>query len=233
LGEFGTTPDGDEGLEEKDRLDKLIHFFFEEKSFHLHDSQDVSEIHLSLSRALTDYSAHPYVATLLFLHLAHSLQIPLFWIQSTNKSILKWHRSGRCEYIDFLRKGKTLTEEEVLKVFEAKDCRAECWSPAQLYKGYLDLITQALEKTTQPKALLLAYSLAIQLDDSNTHLLARRAFLRYRLGYTKDAHADLKRYFSFVEKKKAPFEIIDLYQKVLDGVEQSVDIPQGPGPIYH
>lgn len=219
-----------EGLEENQRLEKLIEFFFDEKSFQFHDSSEVTQKSLSLSGALSDFSAHPFVGTLLFLHLAHALQIPLFWIQSTNRSILKWHRSGRCEYIDFLRHGKVLTDDEVLKIFEEKSCRAECWSPIQLFKGYLDLIIQALEQVAQPKALLLAYSLAIQMDESNTHLLGRRAFLRHRLGYTKDAHNDLKRYFSFVEKHKAPFEIIDLYQKVLEGIDQFADMPTGP---YH
>lgn len=222
-----------EGLEEAERMEQLLHFFFKEKAFYFHDSKNINELNLSISSALNDFSGHPFVATLLFLHLAHALQIPLFWIQFQNQSILKWHRSGHCEYLDFLCEGRKLSDAEVLKVIEKRGCRVECWSPKQLYQGYLDLITKALEKTANLKSLLLAYSLAIQMDDSNTHLLGRRAFLRFRLGYTKDAHADLKRYFSFVDKNNAPLEILELYQKVLSGVEQTTDVPSGPGPIYH
>ncbi len=222
-----------EGLSEAERLEKLLHFFFEEKGFLFQDSKDASENNLSLSCTLTEFTGHPFTATLLFLHLAQSLQIPLFWIQSQNQSILKWHRSGRCEYLDFLCDGQKLTDAEVLKVIEKQNCRVEVWSPRQLYQGYLDLLTKALEQTGNSKALLLAYSLQIHLDESNTHLLAKRAFLRFRLGYTKDAHNDLKRYFSFVEKSKAPIEIIELYEKVLDAVDQASDVPTGPGPIYH
>lgn len=222
-----------EGLDEDERLKKLIHFFFQEKTFYFHDSSEVNEIHLSMSSALSQFSAHPFIATLVFLHLAHALDIPLFWIQSQNQSILKWHRAEHCEYLDFLCQGRKLSDSEVLKVIEKRGCRVECWSPKQLYQGYLDLLTKALEKTANLKSLLLAYSLAIQMDDSNTHLLGRRAFLRHRLGYTKEAHADLKRYFSFVERSKAPSEILELYQKVLEGMAQSSDIPTGPGPVYH
>jgi hypothetical protein len=222
-----------EGLGENERFEKLLDFFFIEKSFQFQDVKSLSEWNLSLSEALTQFSSHPFVGTLLFLHLAHSLQIALLWIQSKNQSILKWVRGERCDYVDLLCGGKKLTDNEVLKICAGPDSCIECWTPKDLYKCYLDLITQALESTSNPKTLLLAYSLAIQMDDSNTHLLGRRAFLRHRLGYTKEAHADLKRYFSFVEQSRAPFEIVELYHRVLEGVEQSTEIPGGPGPIYH
>lgn len=222
-----------EGLSEAERLERLSHFFFKEKDFQFFDSKEITTKTLSLSAALESFSSHPFIATLLYLHLAQALQIPLFWIQSQNQSILKWHRSGKCEYLDFLCQSRSLSETEVLKILERKNCGVEIWSPRQLYQGYLDLLINALEKTEGSKELLMAYSLSIQLDNSNTHLLGRRAFLRYRMGYTKDSHADLKRYFSFVDKSQAPVEILDLYQKVLMAESRLEEIPSGPGPIYH
>ncbi|MAV90233.1 MAG: hypothetical protein CL676_02355 [Bdellovibrionaceae bacterium] len=220
-------------LDESQRLEHLVKFFFEEKNFMFEDADSKNIESLSLSRALIQFSAHPFVGTLLFLHLSQALQIPLFWISCKNRYLIKWLRSGRSEYLDLLCGGQKLSDEEVLKSLDATSSDREFWTPREVYRVYLELLTKYFESTSNVKALHLAYNLSIQLDERNTHLLGRRAFLRHRLGYIKDAHADLKRYFSFVDHNSAPFEIQDLYHKVLKSVEQSAEVPTGPGPIYH
>lgn len=220
-----------EQLSEKERLEHLIEFFFDKKAFVM--NPDVSVKNLSLREALTQFHFHPVVGLSLFLHMAHELHIPLFWVKFHNRYILKWVRSGKSDYFDFSNPKYFLNESEILKIFETTECSVECWGSKDTYQLYLSLLVKALENENQTHSLHTAYSLSIQADQNNTHLLGRRAFLRHKMGFAKEAHADLKRYFSFVEKDQAPVEIQDLYQKVSMNLDQSLDVPSGPGPVYH
>jgi hypothetical protein len=74
------------------------------------------------------------------------------------------------------------------------------------------------------------YNLVLQMDDTNTAVLGQRALLRQRLGFTREALSDLKRYFSFVEKVHAPPELQQCWLEI----ESAPPAPaRGPAELLH
>lgn len=198
-----------DGMEESERWETLRKFIFEEKAFQLSSSrlQDVCEDDVLMKSILDDRMGHPLPVVFLLLHLAHFLDIPLALIQARHHFLLKWVRSGKTLYLDLYNEGRALNDQELIQVLNRSSSTLEAWSAKQLMVQYLELLMHAFEASQSLPQLHTIYNLMLQIDDSNIGVLGARALLRQKLGFTRDALSDLKRYFSFVEKSHAPGEI--------------------------
>ena len=71
----------------------------------------------------------------------------------------------------------------------------------------------------------------LHMDDTNTFVLGQRALLRQKLGFTREALADLKRYFSFVERMHAPVELQQCWMELESTPEPPARVP--PTEMLH
>ncbi len=196
-----------DGLEESARWDILRKFVFEEKGFQVSSTRDVSEEEVLMKSVLDERCGHPLPVVFLLLHLAHFLDLPMALIQARHHFLLKWVRSGKTVYLDLYNGCRALNDAELVKVLNSTASNLEVWSAKQLMIQYLELLMQTFESSQDLPQLHVIYNLLLQLDDSNTSILGQRALLRQRLGFSKEALSDLKRYFSFIEKNQAPGEL--------------------------
>lgn len=194
---------------EAERWETLRKTIFDDKGFHI-TSNRVNEIldkDLLIKNVLDERRGHPLPVVFLMLHLAQVLDLPLALIQAKHHFLLKWVRSGKTIYLDLYNEGRALTDQELIQVLNRSSSNLEVWSAKQLMIQYLELLKTAFESTQNLPQLHVIYDLLLQIDDTNTAILGQRALLRQKLGFTREAMSDLKRYFSFVERTHAPSEL--------------------------
>lgn len=218
-----------EGLEESDRFERLNEFFFRQKGFQFFSNPqgDLSESQLLLRPVLESRVGTPLMIALLYLHLAAHLDLPAYLVGIKGAYIMKWVRSGHCTYVDLCQDGRILTEAQVMDLVlrgaeEGKSVEALNILPARrLLTRYLDQLIRIYEKSEQSLKLHLIYNVLLKVEPQNSKALGQRALLRRQLGLEKDALADLKRYFSFVDRSQAPAELLAIFQELtgrIDGV---------------
>lgn len=221
-----------EGMEEAERWETLRRFIFEEKGFQLSSArrQEVPEKEVLMKCVLEDRHGHPLPVVFLLLHLAHFLDLPVALIQARHHFLLKWVRSGKCIYLDLYNEGRALSDQEIIQVLNRSASNLEVWSAKQLMIQYLELLMHTFEGNQNLAQLHVIYNLMLQMDDSNTSVLGQRALLRHKLGFTREALSDLKRYFSFVEKAHAPTEIQQAWLELESAPEP---MPRAPTDVLH
>jgi regulator of sirC expression with transglutaminase-like and TPR domain len=198
-----------ETLNEPERWETLRQFIFVERGFQLSASRlkDVQEQDVLMKCVLDQRSGHPMLLVFLLLHLAHYLDLPMALLQARHHFLLKWVRSGKTIYLDLYNEGRPLTDGELIQFLNRSSSNLEVWSAKQLMTQYLELLVQTFERLQALNQLHIIYNLMLALDETNTAVLGQRALLRQRLGFSRDALSDLKRYFSFVEQSHAPSEL--------------------------
>jgi regulator of sirC expression with transglutaminase-like and TPR domain len=198
-----------ENYNEGERCEAIRSFIFEEKGFQLSANcrNDVTEKDLLMKWVLEERCGHPLPVVFLLLHLAHFLDLPMGLLQARHHYLLKWVRSGKTIYLDLYNEGRALSDQELISVLNRSASNLETWNAKELIQHYLELLLDAFERSQALSQLHIVYNLMLQIDDSNTAILGRRALLRQRLGFTREALGDLKRYFSFVEQAHAPSEL--------------------------
>lgn len=194
---------------EAERWEILRSFLFEEKGFQLSSMRpvEVNEEALLMNSVLEDRIGHPLPVVFLLLHLAHFLDLPMALIQARHHFLLKWVRSGKTLYLDLYNECRALNDQELIQVLNRSASNLEVWSSKQLMMQYLELLVSSFERAQSLTQLHTVYNLLLQIDETNTSILGQRALLRHKLGFTREALSDLKRYFSFIEKSHAPSEL--------------------------
>jgi regulator of sirC expression with transglutaminase-like and TPR domain len=198
-----------ENFNESERWEALRAFLFEEKGFQLRANRlkDVSERDVLMRPILEDRAGHPLPVVFLLLHLAHFLDLPMGLLQARHHFLLKWVRSGKTIYLDLYNEGRPLNDQELVSVLNRSVASLDTWTAKQLIGQYLELLMNVFERTQSLNQLHMIYNVMLQMDDCNTAILGQRALLRQKLGFTREALGDLKRYFSFVEQSHAPSEL--------------------------
>lgn len=213
-----------------ERWQKLREFFFQQKNFRIQTSslKEVQDRDLLLKPILSDKSGHPLPMTLLLLYLAKSIDLPVHLVQARQHFILKCSVSGKCSYMDVMNGGQILTDSEVVRILQ--NSNMELWDARGLFRHYLEELIRIYEKHSQGQLLHTIYNLFLHLDESNLPILGRRALLRKRMGFLKEALSDLKRYFSFVDRGHAP---IELQTAMRDLEKVSGDSPRESSAVLH
>jgi len=221
-----------ENKPEGERWEILRSFLFDEKGFQLASERpkEISESAVLMRSVLEDRIGHPLPVVFLLLHLAHYLDLPVALIQARHHFLLKWVRSGKTIYMDLYNEGRALNDQELIQVLNRSASNLEVWSAKQLLTQYLELLMHAFERSQNLAQLHVVYNLLIELDEANTTILGQRALLRHKLGFTREALSDLKRYFSFIEKTHAPSEL----QQAWLELERTPEPPvRGPSELLH
>lgn len=201
---------------ESDRFEILNDFFFNKKGFEaqiLGENVIPREDHLLLHPVLNQKQGHPLTLVLIYLHLAQNFEIPIQLLTSNRVFLLKWVRGGRSSYVNFGEGGRLLSEEELLQTLsylhkdKPDQLTIEKQSSNQILLQYLDLLDQVYLKAKQYQEQHQVLTMLLKIEPNNTSYLGQRALLRKKLGLSREALNDLKRYFSLTERSLAPIEM--------------------------
>jgi regulator of sirC expression with transglutaminase-like and TPR domain len=220
-------PEGDDG----ERLIRLNQFFFEKKGFaFIADPwllRDPSEA-FRLGPALTRRSGAPMVLALLYALLAERIGISMEFVDLKPTCFMKWTDQGRSHYIDITRMGTTLSSDELIETLHTRFqmmsiCNAsvlETYSFESYLSDYVHTLKRSLMADTDPERLLFLQNTLVSYQPSNLQLIGERAIIHRRLGNFKSALADLKRFFAFHDKLKAPPELVKLHDELVQLLER-------------
>jgi regulator of sirC expression with transglutaminase-like and TPR domain len=206
---------------ERDRLAFLNRFLFDSKCFkctsqlsHLTRPSDA----FRLSRVLAARSGAPIMLALIYAFLAERLDITLELVDFNPTWFLRWTEDGRSRYIDVTRGGATIGAEELLE--QMQDRYATASFEPLTFDRFIVAYIAGLKSTLQgfdaqlEKVLFLQNAL-IAYQPSNLTLLTERASLNRKLGNFKSALSDLKRYFAFHDRERAPSEVLRLHDELV------------------
>ena len=211
---------------ERDRLAMLNCFVFEEKRFEcIADPTRLKEPREAycFSSVLTKRMGAPTVLALIYAFLADRIGVKLEFVDLKPTCFLKWtDQNGRSRFIDISRAGATLSSDELIETLHSRfqmttlahSSLLETLSFEAYLTEYLGALRQTLMMLNEPAKLLFIQNTLIAYQPSNLLFLAERAVLYRRLGNFKSALSDLKRFFAFYEREKAPQDLVKLYDEL-------------------
>jgi regulator of sirC expression with transglutaminase-like and TPR domain len=211
-----------ENLSEAERFDLLNDYYFRQKGFLVLQlkSHETTEDHLLLKPVVERRSGAPIAITLIYLHLAAHLDLPAYLIQLRNHYLLKWVRGGHSSYVDLCAEGRLVTEEELMGIL-SRTVETQPGPEAlsivpnrKTFLRYADDLMRVYERLQSRDSLHAIYNVILRIEPQNNRILARRAILRRDLGQDKDALADLKRYFAFVDRNQAPPDLVRVFHEL-------------------
>ena len=188
------------GLDGFARWEVLRNYFYTKKEFSY-------ESNLWLKQILQNRSGHPLALGFLLVYFANQVGISLQLIQARHHYIVRLTMDNSTSYFDLLNHGHAMSDDDLVKALHRSASNLEAWNARQLLIGYLEEMSRQFEMNEDWERLLKVYDLYLQLDENCTSVIGLRGLLRHKLGLHREALTDLKRYFSFVEKNRAPIEI--------------------------
>jgi regulator of sirC expression with transglutaminase-like and TPR domain len=221
----------DPEFDDAERLLRLNRFFFEKKGFaFVADSSrlaDPSEA-LRLAPVLTRRSGAPMVLALIYALLAERIGIDMEFVDLKPTCFMKWTDQGRSRYIDITRMGAPLSSDELIETLHTRFammsiCNAsvlETYSFESYLSDYVYTLKRALPADSDPERLLFLQNTLVSYQPSNLQLIGERAVIHRRLGNFKSALSDLKRFFAFHDKLKAPPELVNLHDDLVQLLER-------------
>lgn len=209
---------------EEERLQTLNQFFFDEKQFRcLPQTETDPATSYLLHHVLTRRTGSSIVLALLYAFLAEATGIKLDFVDLDPTCFLRWNDNGRSRFIDITRKGRTLTNDELLETLHSRfklvsvppDTVFETRSFESYITDYVMALKRTIDPVHEPERMLFLQNTLITYQPSELPLVGERAFLHRRLGNFKLALADLKRYFAFHDRARAPLDLVHLYDEML------------------
>ncbi len=210
-----------------DKLRALNDYMFTDKRFRCvssvslpcADSADLFRLETVLSR----HVGAPLLIELLYAFLAERIGVALEFADLKPTCFLKWTENGTSRFIDVSRQGALLSTEQLLQTlhdrFRLTTCEPtrllETYSFEHFITDYLLAVKSATNVAHNPEVLLFLQDTLISYQPSNLQYVGERAILHRRLGNFKSALGDLKRYFAFHDRCKAPPELVFLYDEML------------------
>jgi|GEM_PF-5373090 len=206
---------------ERDRLAFLNRFLFNSKCFkcltemaHLTRPSDA----FRLSRVLAARAGAPMLLALIYAFLAERVGVTLEFIDFNPAWFLRWSDEGRSRYIDVTRAGASIGAEDLMAQM-TEQYAAHTFEPLTFDRfmiAYIsDLKSTLAGLDAAPEKKLFLQNALIAYQPSNLQLLTERALLNRQLGNFKTALADLKRYFAFHDRERAPSEVLRLHDELL------------------
>lgn len=223
----------------EERLCILNDYFFGEKGFRLLPLKgcEPSELDLLISVCVDKRAGSAHVLSALYTHFANHLDLPIYTVHVPEACLVKWAKPEGCEFIDLMRGGARLSQEEILPYLQTgtackeSDRSLEIIPGLRILRRYLKELCDFYEGKSNLHREKLVRDVWLKMEPNECHLLGRRAVLNHRLGYTADALADFKRYFSFVERSQATSEVQSAYREI-ESIARLMQDPHG-GSLVH
>lgn len=230
-----------EGLDERERLSFLNGFFFDRKCFKcLTDSASLSRPSdaFRMSRVLAARAGSPMVLALIYAFLAERIEVRLEFVDLKSAWFLCWKDGARSRYIDITRGGAMLSSDELIAVMQSRCSEGQDNAASSLLEtltfekflvAYITDLKRALSGyDLDPAKLLFLQNALIVYQPSNLLLLGDRAILHRKLGNFKSALSDLKRFFAFHDRERAPGELVRLHDELVTLLNRQSKTPPPP-----
>lgn len=202
---------------EAERFEILNTYFFKEKGFQMTPVEfgNGQLRDYFLDYVLENRQGMPLIISLIYLHLAIHLEIPLSFVNHSHYCVLKWIRGGKAFIVDLSRGGAILDEKELIELLRvrAQNCPNRHLPLLHVLKGrdivrvYTLALTRIYQRDGFHQYLHDTLNILLRMDENNLKFLGERALVRKDLGMHKEAYGDLKRYFSFADQAQAPREL--------------------------
>lgn len=207
-----------ENKTESERFEILNQFFFETRDFQIKNvgRSSLTSSEMLIRTILEERAGASLPILILYLHLAHCLDLPIFAIHQPRHHVLKWVRGSKASFIDLAESARILDDEELLQIIN-RDVRPvasinempqlETLSFKALLTKYLHDLRRIYLNEKKDDLTHAVLSMLLKLEPTNLKYLGERALLRKQMGHHREAMQDLKRYFSFTDISQAPSEI--------------------------
>jgi regulator of sirC expression with transglutaminase-like and TPR domain len=213
---------GAENLTESERFEFLNKYYFTIKGFQVLELKpgEIQERHLLFKPVVEGRAGAPITIALIYLHLASHLDLPVYLIQLRNHYLLKWVRGGRSDYVDLCSEGRLVSEEDLMQIVARHSDGGVGQEALNILPGrrtflrYNEDLLRVYERQEMPERLHAVCNVLLKLEPQNNRILGRRALIRRHLGLEREALADLKRYFSFIDRAQAPSEMVLALQEL-------------------
>lgn len=228
-----------EGLSEEDRFHTLNAYLFDQKGFQVlpKDFCLTDPKPWLIRNVLENRAGASLPMTLIYLHLASHLDLPIYFAKHPRQTILKWVRASKSVFIDLASGATLLSSDRLLELCQNNEGQKEID-----FEGYLDILPYSkvfrayLEKlyvafrssATEIRQVRRILDALLLVDGGHLQALAHRALLLKKLGEKEGALADLQRYFSFVDHSASPKELQVAFYELTQG-RNAFPLPD-PGP---
>jgi len=182
---------------------------------------DPLALHL-VNRVLTSRIGAPRVLALIYSYLGEQIGLNFEFVDLQPNCYLKYIDHGVSHFIDLSRKGRIFSNDDLLETMQRRSqmpsLRAsdllETVSPESFMVDYLVALKDAYKERGFWDQLLIVQNAILDFQPSNLSLVGERALILSRMGHLKGALSDLKRYFSFHERERAPSELVGLFDEL-------------------
>ncbi len=209
----------------------LSSFFFEAKGFcAVPKPQELAEPESAylLHRILSARVGAPAVLSLIYSFLGCQIGLPLEFVDLRPTCFLKFIENGVSHFIDLSRRGRIMNSDDLLELLHTRfhmesipdSALLDSVPSGRFMVEYLSALKMAYIKRSAPESLLIIQNALLVHQPASFQLLGERALLYRRLGNFKSALADLKRYFSFNDRAKAPSEMVRVYDELITLLEK-------------
>ncbi|NQZ02668.1 MAG: hypothetical protein HRT45_18555 [Bdellovibrionales bacterium] len=225
-----------EEYSEWDRFQILNDYFFDHKQFQISGPNNsvMPEHHLLLEPVLKNKTGHALPLAMLYQHFANHLDLPIYLVNMSSMMIMKWVRSGKSSFVHLLEHGKLLDSESLTQLIQAEkslenkdsDSCVDILPNRSIFENYITALLRSSKENGRSGTQLTLLNVLLVLNPHCLESLAHRGLLQQRLGHTREALLDFKKYLSFVELESAPLPVQTAFRQLQTMNELNQGIPK-------
>lgn len=203
------------------KFETLNRFFFDVKEFAVPiepSFHDPLSLHL-LNRVLNTRIGSSRTLAMVYRFLGEQVGLKFEFVDLQPNCYLKHVENGSSKFVDFSRRGQSLSSDELLETLQSRaqthaevSTLCETVGADHLVVEYLMVLKSAYQHRSNVEPLLMVQNWILEYQPSNMTVIGERAVLLNHLGHYRNAFADLKRYFSFADRASAPKELVMLFE---------------------
>ncbi len=213
-----------ENLTEADRHSMLRDYVFNEKRFLISalSTKTIDQNDWQLPYTIETKQGASFIISLIYVHLAQILELPIYLINSKEDNILKWVNGNKPTYLDITNNALPITEKKMCEVLlelnkDKKNIPVDSFDiiPAKnIIKNYLDYLLNIFTLKKQHGFAKTTLDVLLKLEPANLKYLHNRALIYKALHCHKEAINDIRRYYSLNGEENSPVELKIAYYEL-------------------
>lgn len=206
-----------ENLTETDRQSILSDYVFNEKQFLISalSGKTIDQNDWQLPYTIETKQGCSFIISLIYVHLAQNIELPIYLINSKEDNILKWVKGNEPTYLDITANATEISEKKMCEALldlnkSNENILTDCFDiiPAKnIIKKYLSYLLNIFNLKKQYGFAKTTLDILVTLEPSNLKYLHNRALVHKKLNLHKEALNDIRRYFSLNGEENSPVEL--------------------------
>lgn len=213
-----------ENLTEADRQSILSDYVFNERRFLISSlsSKTIDQNDWQLPYTTETKQGCSFLISLIYVHLAQNIQLPIYLINSKEDNILKWINGNEPTYLDITANATAINEKKMCEVLlemnkNKSDIPVDSLDilPAKsIIKKYLAYLLNIFTLKKQYGFAKTTLDILLKLEPSNLKNIHTRALINKKLHFHKEALNDIRRYYSLNGEENSPVELKVAYYEL-------------------